>query len=273
MQRVADTGDLAGAVSVIAMTHVAGSDLLVTAVRAGNGRLKLIAWRLRTDGTFRRLGDSGDQGEEVSLICATSFGNNIVITAVKTASGILKLISWRISDDGASIQRLSEGSLSSRVREFSIDYSTGLVQGFQSGVVTAAITEAGALNVVTWRIPADGSSIQRLGKSTTLLSSGARIGFARVANPVSTTGVVPTFLTSINIIEGGAYQKIIAFEIGPNGSVTESGSTIDQEGFVYESESAIAKSGTDAITARLEFFEAFPMVILTTWEISSDVVG
>jgi hypothetical protein len=274
VRRIADSGNLAGAVSVIAMTRIRESDLLVTAVRAGNGRLKLISWRLRPNGTFLRLGDSGDQGEEVSLICATAFGNELgdtIVTAVKTAAGILKLIAWQVSDDGSSIQRRSEGTLSSRVRELSMDHSVGLVQGFESGVVTAAITEAGSLNVVTWRIPTDGSSIQRLNRSTSPVSSGARIGIARITSPVSATGVVPTFVTSINQVDTGEHQKLIAFEIGPNGSVTEAGSTIDQEGFVRASESAMARSGTDVITARVESAEAFPLVILTTWQTSSDV--
>ena len=274
VRRIADSEDQAGAASVIAMTHLAESNLLVTAVRAGNGRLKLISWKLRASGRFLRLGDSGDQGDAVSLICATSFANgssHTLVTAVKTAGGILKLITWQISDDGTSIERRSEESSSSPIREFSMDDFTGLVQGFESGVVTAAITEAGALNVVSWRIPVDGSSIQRLHKSTRGLSAGARIDIARIASPVSANGVVPTFVTSINESDGGEHQKLIAFEIGVDGSVTESGATVDLDGFIRESATAIAKSGTDVITARVEPAEAFPLMVLTTWDLSSNV--
>ena len=82
---------------------------LVTAVRTGAGKLKLITWQVSLDGQFLRLGDSGEQAGEVSLIKVASVKTiGDFATAVRTASGTLKLITWSISGDGKTIQRLGD---------------------------------------------------------------------------------------------------------------------------------------------------------------------
>ena len=43
-------------------------------MRTGAGKLKLITWQVSLDGQFLRLGDSGEQAGEVSLIELSSVG-------------------------------------------------------------------------------------------------------------------------------------------------------------------------------------------------------
>lgn len=94
--RLADSGNQAGEANLIAIQPVgSGSSAdLVTACRTGGGILRLISWNLRSgDGALTRLGDSGNQAGEVSLVGLTVNGA-VCVTAVRTASGDLKLISW-----------------------------------------------------------------------------------------------------------------------------------------------------------------------------------
>jgi hypothetical protein len=98
--RVADSGSQAGAVSETSSLFRAYG--LLTAVRAGDGTLLLIAWKINSGGALTRDGDSGDQAGAADLITLDSTGasNAAVLTSVRTASGRLKLITW---DDGAGI--------------------------------------------------------------------------------------------------------------------------------------------------------------------------
>ena len=78
--RKADSGDQAGRADLINIIslHLADPDvqqeqfgMMVTPIRANNGRIKLIVWRLSEDGeTLERLRDSGGGGEPVNGIAA-----------------------------------------------------------------------------------------------------------------------------------------------------------------------------------------------------------
>jgi hypothetical protein len=69
---------------------------VVSAVRAADGRLKLIAWRVDGGGAITRAGDSYDLAGEATRIalCSELSGGTPVVTAVRTAAGDLKLIGW-----------------------------------------------------------------------------------------------------------------------------------------------------------------------------------
>jgi hypothetical protein len=98
--RVGDSGSQAGAVSGV--SSIFRKYGLLTAVRAGDGHLLLIAWNINSGGALTRGGDSADQAGAADLITLDSTGqpNAAVLTSVRTASGTLKLITW---DDGAGI--------------------------------------------------------------------------------------------------------------------------------------------------------------------------
>lgn len=112
--RRSDSGvEAAGAVGGVAVATIL-LDLLVTAVRTGAGKLKLILWRVDSDGGITRVSDSDDQAGEASSI-AIAVGQRIV-TAVRTGSDKLKLISWDLINNqlhraGASDDLAGEASL------------------------------------------------------------------------------------------------------------------------------------------------------------------
>ena len=98
--RVGDSGSQAGEVS--ATSSIYRKYGLLTAVRAGDGHLLLIAWNVNSGGAITRGGDSADQAGAADLITLDSTGqpDAAVLTSVRTASGTLKLITW---DDGVGI--------------------------------------------------------------------------------------------------------------------------------------------------------------------------
>ena len=73
------------------------SDGVVSAVRTGDGDLKLIGWNITAGGAVVRRSDGGSQAGTASLITIVSnLGVNglTMVTPVRTASGDLKLIGW-----------------------------------------------------------------------------------------------------------------------------------------------------------------------------------
>ena len=65
--RLADSGQAAGAISLVSSVTLAG-DKVITAVRDGRGNLKLISWRINPNGSISRLADSGQAAEEVLVL-------------------------------------------------------------------------------------------------------------------------------------------------------------------------------------------------------------
>src|SRR5262249_44102726 len=138
--RLADSGNLAGAVGWFAIQSLAGADTvanLITAVETGANTLKLITWKLDgTTGALSRLGDSGNQAGKVSRIAASVLGN-IVVTAVRNGRDNLELITWFVSPDGKMIQRRGT-ALAGAVDEVAI-----------AGTVTAVRNGSGRLELIS----------------------------------------------------------------------------------------------------------------------------
>jgi hypothetical protein len=95
---LSDSGFQAGKATVIRSEY--NDPHLVTSGRAGNGRLKLIAWQIGDDGkTITRLSDSGDQAGVINDNALISLTGKLV-SAVRTSSDNLKLIAWHLGSTG-----------------------------------------------------------------------------------------------------------------------------------------------------------------------------
>ena len=111
LTRLADSGSAAGAVSEVSLVKlplVGANERLVTAVRDGDGNLRVIVWRVSSTGAFTRTGDSGSQAGDATMIRATVDSSGRAITAVRDGSGDLKVITWGISANGATVRRLGD---------------------------------------------------------------------------------------------------------------------------------------------------------------------
>jgi len=141
----------AGAVSAISSAFIGiGATLLATAVRDGNGNLKIITWRLGATGVLNRLQEaSAGAVTEISAL-PDSFIN--LTTAVRDGGGNLKLIGWTVDANG-TITRVGEAQAGAAT----------LIAAFPlEGLrfATAVRNSIGNLKVITWNRPAPNQFIR-----------------------------------------------------------------------------------------------------------------
>jgi hypothetical protein len=120
---------------------------LITSVRAGNGALKLISWRVAGDGSsITRLGDSGAQAGEIgdNALMARAPG---VVSAVRAGDGHLKLLAWQVGANG-SIQRLGD-SYNLAGEASLITLAPSSLAG-NAPIVTAVRTASNTLRLISW---------------------------------------------------------------------------------------------------------------------------
>ncbi|MEM6251834.1 MAG: hypothetical protein AAF821_02830 [Cyanobacteria bacterium P01_D01_bin.156] len=95
LARVADSGNQAGGIGDNSLMQRPRG--VLSAVKTESGKLKLIRWHVSPSGAIERLGDSGNQAGNASLInldASSSSANAPVVTSLKTGGNRLKLISW-----------------------------------------------------------------------------------------------------------------------------------------------------------------------------------
>lgn len=149
--------EAAETVSEISLTllplQAGGFRHLVTAVRGGDGSLKLFVWRVTDAGAISPLGNSGTKAGAATMIRAVrESAQGRVITACRAGNGALKLISWAISGDGNTIDRLGDShTLAGEIGDNS------LLSRASNGILISAVrTAAGTLKLIGWRVDAAG---------------------------------------------------------------------------------------------------------------------
>jgi hypothetical protein len=242
--RLKDSNTLAGEASLIEATVTLDPSTLVTAVRAANGKLKLISWRLEADGSFSRLGDSADQAGEVGLIAVSALlsfpgsPSTIVVTAVRTARGTLKMIGWNVPAQGPIVRferdrEFEAGAIGeiamARRRDFDGPVSP-------SGVITAVRTGSGNLLVSLWRAGEGGFT-----RVADVTAGEARAIAIEAAGPSPSTYVA-------SMRNGSGDLQLIAFEVGSNDSLTRTGEHVRVGAKVTET-AIVGLAGARALTA------------------------
>lgn len=125
---------------------------LITAVRDGDGDLKVVAWDVSADGnTITRKGDA--QAGGVSQIACCDLGLGHFATAVRTAAGTLKVILWRATS-GGQIERLQDGDAGA-ISEIAV------CRLGTRAIITAVRNGSGELQMIAWRVTADGRIVRR----------------------------------------------------------------------------------------------------------------
>ncbi|NEQ49089.1 MAG: hypothetical protein F6K11_03005 [Leptolyngbya sp. SIO3F4] len=193
LTRLRDSGNAAGAVTEIAMSGLSyqGRRHVVTAVRASQGNLKLIVWRVDPNGTIIRRGDSGNQAGSARMIRAAN-SNGHIVTSVRTAEGNLKLITWepklqggqlnlsRVADSGNQAGGIGDNALIQR----------------PGGVTSAVKTREGTLKLISWRVSPSGA-ITRLGDSSTQAGTASLINL-NISPSTDNSPVVTSVRTAEN---------------------------------------------------------------------------
>lgn len=156
LHRLSDSGSAAGAVSDIALIDMSTTDgRVLTAVRAGDGSLKLILWGVSPTGAVTRLCDSGDEAGEATLIRAARTGTEQVVTSVRNGSGDLELIAWSVRRAGNAINR--EGDSGGQAGAI----SDNALLAFTDGVVSAVRAGDGRLLLISWEVTTAGAVTRR----------------------------------------------------------------------------------------------------------------
>lgn len=194
----------AGAVSALSVTRAKNFSGVFTAVRDGEGKLKVIPWRLSSDGgTFTRRTDAA-AGAIDNLVDVAPLGKGVA-AAVKDADGSLRLITWSVSSSGDIGQRRQTGFGGS------IDALRLLTSPNGGSNLTAVVRGAvGELRLIGWRVDDDGRKLRRLGSSKA--GSASRISADVVSRSFSLQagGTRDTILTALR--DSGGDLKLISWD-------------------------------------------------------------
>jgi astacin len=202
-KREGDSGSLAGAISEMANAKF-GTNGIITAVRAGDGSLKLITWSVAAGGSFSRLHDSASAAGAASHIDIAP--GNLFVTVCTTGSGNQKLISWDISAAGVIARKGDSGDAAGTATINRIVALTGTL------FVTACRNGSGNLQLITWHLNANGS-ISRLHDATAGAVSEiamTRISASRIATAVRA---------------GDGTLLVIVWDINASGQLARKGDT------------------------------------------------
>ena len=214
-RRRGDSGSLAGTVGEIAAIKHQSQQML-TAVRAADFTLKLIRWRVNSDGSVSRTGDSEELARAASDIDIAKGGGVRYVTACRTADGDLKLISWNVGSN-TPIERAGDSGNSA-------GFATLIHIAALSNTlfVTACRTAAGNLKLISWRLNTDGS-IARLEDSGDLAKAVRRISLAAIPGGAAGEHRV---VTSVRDDDGNLL--LILWDVSSAGEFSRRGDSVGQ---------------------------------------------
>ncbi|MCA0919701.1 hypothetical protein [Pseudooceanicola nanhaiensis] len=139
-----------------------GPSFVVTAIKANDGRLKLICWEVGGNNISRR-GDSGNAGPEITGRPAIAgwLKQSLVVTAYIDADGdALRVQAHQVKSDG-SLVRTGSGMATKTPEHgrYSNTPSIAFVRGDAGGgqIATAVRTTSGRLRVDTWSVSDSGT--------------------------------------------------------------------------------------------------------------------
>ncbi len=208
LTRLHDSGNEAGAVREVSLAAIpggaAGEQRVVTAVRTGNGDLKLILWDVSNAGAFSRRGDSREQAGEATMIRLAMNGSDRAVTSMRGGDGDLKLISWRVSPNAVS-RLFDSGDQAGKIGDNAL-----MSWADRDRAVSAVRDGNGNLKLIAWVVGPEGV-IDRDGDSYNLAGTASLITLC----PEALTGTAP-IVTAVRTAEGNL--KLITWN-NPSGSV------------------------------------------------------
>jgi hypothetical protein len=229
-----------GHASLIAIAALTSS-VVVTACRASDGDLLLIAWRIDADGSITRLAGEARAGL-VSAVSITTLGapfGRTVLTAVRNGKGNLQCIAWGVAEDGSSIVRGGPSGEAGAIREVAV-VAAPPVDGFPTfQFITAVVNGAGNLQVIAWSFDGDGAIVRR---------GSSEAGTARHIS-IAGVGRNSTYVAAMR--RGSGDRQLIAYNIPDTGNVTRTGDFSENAGgnSNIRETSIIEGSSRQAVTA------------------------
>lgn len=132
-----------------------GKSVAITAIRDGNGDLRLESWRVGSTGSIQAL-HSAVAGA-ITQVKTALLRPQQFVTAVRQSDGNLAVIVWSVSDSG-QIRRLSKKTAGAVSRLSVARYTNGKF-------ITAVRDGSGDLRLISWEVSSNGD-IQRLNSSS-----------------------------------------------------------------------------------------------------------
>jgi hypothetical protein len=214
-ERLKDSQGMAGVVRALHAVALTGQRLIVASISA-SGRLKLIVWLVRSDGSIVRLFDNGDGGPVATTVGAVALGatagSQRVAVVSKNGAGKLVLSLWRVGSGSVepvadSGQQIGEGDF-------------GQVVVAPSGHLVVVCRDAeNRLTLIPFEIDADGTGLRRI--------AGAEARAGKVLE-VAATRRGYGLLTSV--INASGNILLIKWSVDPDGRISRLGDSGDQAG-------------------------------------------
>ena len=254
---------------------------LVTAVRDGSDKLKLISWNENGD----RLNRDGAQADEVRDISATRLGTDRMVTAVRDGGGNLKVIAWAVPDDGQiALLGSSQAGEVSRISVAANPDGTRVVTAVRDGggklkLISWAVTPGGEVNRLGFEQAGEVDDIEAtyVGSTGTLLATAVRDGSGKLT---IITWRVATFgcIRRLDDVTAGKISEVAMTVHGENGLVTavrDGGGNlkliawnVDQAGIITRlSDEQTGQAGT---ATRIAAFPLFGSQLMTAVRDGSD---
>lgn len=222
LEKRADSKDLAGETDLVRILTL-GEDSFLTACRDGNGRLKLITWRITAQGKFERIADTGTDGPKVkSISLALATGTNqrsIIAAAVRTESGRVQVFTYLIR-----LTDLSIVSLVNSGTKIGKGSHVACAVPFPGLLVVGCATDgASNLKLIPMTISRDGFRIDRLPGEA---QAGKIRGLRMISRPY---GVLTA------VCNGSNNLMLIKWDVARPGTITRRGDSGDSAGQLVSS--------------------------------------
>jgi hypothetical protein len=211
IMRYGESGDIREFATELAITKTRENQLL-TAIRTQEGRLKLISWQVRREGSILPLSDSGESGQEVTNI--TLARGKQIITAYSTDSKNLQLASWAVKKDGAIEHIKGSSPQPEVVNEIKIAMISNTV------FVTVCRTNEDYMKLISWRLKKDGT-FKRLDEASVPSQKISEISVQYIADRKH---LVTSIGTDMNLL------KLYTWDISSKGNITALGDSGFQAG-------------------------------------------
>ncbi len=149
----------AGAISAVAISNSKVFNGVFTAVRDGANELKVIPWKLSSNGQSFTRGASGSAGVIAADLDVAPLASGVAV-ALKNSEGNLEIKTWSANANGdiGSLRGTSAGGEASEITLLTSPHGgSNLTSVLRSG--------DGELYLIGWKIDGDGSNLRRLGSS------------------------------------------------------------------------------------------------------------
>ena len=192
----------AGAVSALAVSHARNFHGVFTAVRETGNTLKVIPWKLSSDGMVFTRGTDATAGTVGTTLAVAPLASGVVV-GMKDSQNNLRAISWTATSSGNMSTRRDEvvGGTVSEIRMIG-------TPGAGSNLTMAVRDGSGEMNLIGFVVNNDGTNLRRTGSS----KAGAATKISLHGVSRSYPGLDPRDMVLTSLRDNGGNLKLITWD-------------------------------------------------------------